>query len=162
MNTPFIQSSSLKVPPPIWAGVVGVFWILLNMSLAFMHFLMGYMGGFSAGAAGFLGQQAQAERFALWVMLSALYYLIQLSFQAPLTCGFFQQKRWAYGLYLWSVGPLILLSLMLRIVAPAGKMLGNMSPLLLISLSTVGWFLILGLTVLQLFLVLRSKDYLVN
>ena len=127
-----------------------------------MYLLTGYIGGFSAGAAGFLVQQTQAERIAVWVMLSALYYLIQLSFQAPLTCGFFQQKRWAYGLYLWSVGPLILLSLMLRIVAPSGEMLGNMSPLPLISLSTVGCIFILGLNVLQLFLVLRSKDYLVN
>jgi hypothetical protein len=157
-----VQAPSLKVQPPIWAGVIEVFWILLNWGSALVYSVLAYVGIFAAGAAGVFGQQAEAERFAVWFIVSSFFYLVQLSFQVPLAFGFFMQKRWAYGLYLWSIGPLILAGLILRVAAPSIEALEQKLPLSLSMLATFGWILGLGLVALQVFLVLKSKEHLVH
>ena len=157
-----IQSPSLKVAPPIWAGVIEVFWVLLSAGTALGALLVSAAGG----VASMFSRSGDAERALFFVLLLGFSYLAQLSFELPLVFGFFAQKRWAYGLYLWSIVPLTLFR---PLLALGSSMLGGKTdattkdtPLSLAMLAIVGLIFGVGLLVLQVYLVRKSKDYLVN
>lgn len=108
------------------------------------------------------GAQRAAENVAVWLLFALLLFLIQLSFNLPLIYGFLTQRSWSYGLYLWSIGPLILAGLILRIAAPSSQEVEAAIPMSLTVLSVLGWIIGIGLLVLQIILVLKSKDELIN
>ncbi|MCX6539944.1 MAG: hypothetical protein NT151_13570 [Acidobacteria bacterium] len=153
-----VQAPSMQVPPAVWAGVIQIFWVVLTVGAALTYSLLALAGTLATGGAGLFGQQPVAERYAVWLSISALFYLVQLSCQLPLAFGLFTMKRWAYGLYLWTVGPLTLIGLILRFVAPSTPELDQRLPLSLSMLSALSLVFALGLLALQVFLVLKSKD----
>jgi hypothetical protein len=160
-----VHSPTLKVPKPVWAGVIEVFWTFIGVGT----FLTGGIGaiagtaaGLGRGPAGLFGAQRAAENVAVWLLFALLLFLIQLSFNLPLIYGFLTQRSWAYGLYLWSIGPLVLSGLILRIAAPSSQEVEAAIPMSLTVLSILGWILGIGILVLQIILVLKSKDELVN
>ena len=118
-----VHSSSLKVPKPIWAGVIEVMWTFMSVG----GLLFGGIGAI-AGAAEPVERRAYSacrerwENVVVWLLFALLLNVVQLSFNLPLIYGFFAQKRWAYGLYLWSVIPLVLAGVILtdRIAFLAG------------------------------------------
>lgn len=160
-----VHSPTLKVPKPVWAGVIEVFWTFIGVGT----FLTGGIGaiagsaaGLGRGPGGLFGAQRAAENVAVWLLFALLLFLIQLSFNLPLIYGFLTQRSWSYGLYLWSIGPLILAGLILRIAAPSSQEVEAAIPMSLTVLSVLGWIIGIGLVVLQIILVLKSKDELVN
>ena len=160
-----VHSSSLKIPKPIWAGVIEVFWTFIGVgSLLFggIGAVAGAASGLGRGPAGIFGAPRAMENLVVWLLFAVVYYVVQLSFNLPLIYGFFAQKRWAYGLYLWTIGPIVLGGLILRIAAPSSQEMEAAAPMSLTILSILGWILGIGLLILQIFLVLRSKDELIN
>lgn len=160
-----VHSPTLKVPKPVWAGVIEVFWTFIGVGT----FLTGGIGaiagsaaGLGRGPGGLFGAQRAAENVAVWLLFALLLFLIQLSFNLPLIYGFLTQRSWSYGLYLWSIGPLILAGLILRIAAPSSQEVEAAIPMSLTVLSVLGWIIGIGLLVLQIILVLKSKDELIN
>ena len=160
-----VHSPSLKVPKPVWAGVIEVFWTFIGV-LTFLTGGIGAIAGTAAGVGrgpgGLFGAQRAAENVAVWLLFALLLFLVQISFNLPLIYGFLTQRTWSYGLYLWSIGPLILAGLILRIVAPSSQEVEATIPMSLTVLSVLGWILGIGLIVLQIILVLKSRDELVN
>lgn len=160
------DAPGMQVPPPIWAGVIEVFGCLVTLiqfvatGAAFGTIVV------AAGVAGLAGKGAEVERIVVWVGLYLVFYLALLSFQLPLVYGFFALKRWAYGLYLWSIGPFVLGSLVLSFAKPeaveaAQKTAGELP----LGVSFVLWTAVIMAVALlgtQIFLVLRSKEHLVN
>lgn len=160
-----VHSSSLRVPKPIWAGVIEVLWTFMGIGgLLFggIGAIAGTAAGAGRGAAGLFGVPRALENVVVWLLFALLINVVQLSFNLPLIYGFFAQRRWAYGLYLWSVGPLVLASVILKIASPSSQELEAATPMSLTILSILGWILGIGLLILQIFLVLRSKDELIN
>jgi hypothetical protein len=156
-----LQSPSMKVEAAIWAGVIETFWLILTLGGALIFSVISGAGMLAAGAAHTLGG-ADAERLVFWLVLSSLFYVAQLSFQVPLVYGFFAKKHWAYGLFLWSVGPIVVLGFILRFAAPSVGDSGSNAPLSFTLLSVLSTILSLALLGLQIYLVLKSKDRLVN
>ncbi len=160
-----VHSSSLKVPKPIWAGVIEVLWTFVSVGgLLFggIGAIAGTAAGAGRGTAGLFGVPRAVENVVVWLLFALLLNVVQLSFNLPLIYGFFTQKRWAYGLYLWSVIPLVLAGVILKIAAPSSQDLEAATPMSLTILSILGWILGIGLLVLQIVLVLKSKDDLIT
>ena len=158
-----VHSSSLKVPKPIWTGVIEVMWTFMSVGGLLFGGIGAIAGAAGAGrAAGLFGVPRAVENVVVWLLFALLLNVVQLSFNLPLIYGFFAQKRWAYGLYLWSVFPLVLAGVILRIASPSSQELEAATPMSLTILSILGWILGIGLLILQIVLVLRSKDELVN
>lgn len=160
-----VHSPTLRVPKPIWAGVIEVFWTFIGV-ITLLTGGIGALAGAAAGAGrsplGVFGAQRAAENAAVWLIFALLLFLINLSFNLPLIYGFLTQRSWSYGLYLWTIGPLILAGLILRILAPSAQDVEAAMPMSLTVLSVLGWILGIGLIILQVVLVLKSKNELVN
>ena len=158
-----VHSPSLRVPNPIWAGVIEVFWTFIGV-ITLLTGGIGALAGAGAGRSplGVFGAQRAAENAAVWLIFALLLFLINLSFNLPLIYGFLTQRSWSYGLYLWTIGPLILAGLILRILAPSAQDVEAAMPMSLTVLSVLGWILGIGLIILQVVLVLKSKNELVN
>ena len=157
-----LQSPSMKVEPAIWAGVIETFWRILTLGGALIFSVISGAGVLAAGVAGSLGRGTDAERLVFWLLLYSVFYVAQLSFQVPLVYGFFAKKHWAYGLFLWSAWPIVVLGLILRLAAPSVGDSGTNAPLSFTLLSVFSIILSLALLGLQTYLVLKSKDQLVD
>lgn len=157
-----LQSPSMKVEPAIWAGVIEMFWLILTLGGALIFSVISGAGMLMTGAPNPLGRGTEAERLVFWLVLSSLYYVAQLAFQVPLVYGFFAKKHWAYGLFLWSVGPIVVLGFILRLAAPGVTDSEASAPLSFTLLSVFSIILNLALLGLQTYLVVKSKDQLVN
>ncbi len=161
-----VHSPTLRVPRPIWAGVIEVFWTFIGIGLLLTSGIGAIAGTAGAlagrGPLGIIGAPRAAENLAVWLLFALLLFLIRLSFDLPLIYGFLTQRRWAYGLYLWSVGPLVLFGIVLRVATPSSQEVEATVPMSLTIISILGWILGIGLLVLQIILVLKSKDELVN
>ena len=156
-----LRSPSMKVEPAIWAGVIEMFWLILTLGGALIVSVISGAGVLAAGAANALGRGADAERLVFWLVLASLFYVVQLSFQLPLVYGLFAKKHWAYGLFLWSAWPIIVLGFILRLVAPSANS-GSDAPLSITLLSVFSVIISLALLGLQTYLVVKSKNQLVN
>ncbi len=153
----------MSVPPPIWAGVIEIFGCFVGAG----NFMVAVAGGGAAfagaGVAGLMGGSSNIERVAVWLGLNALFYLALLSFQLPLIFGFLALKRWAYGLYMWSIGPLVLAALGLKMTQPA--LAAEVEKAVPLGLSIAVWIAYIAAIALlgtQVWLVTRSKEHLVN
>ena len=156
-----VHSPTLKVPKPVWAGVIAVFWTFIGVG-TFLTGGITALAGIGRSPLGLLGGQRAAENAAVWILFALLLFVVNLSFNLPLIYGFLTQRSWSYGLYLWSIGPLIVAGLILRIATPSSQEVEAAMPMSLTVLSVLGWILGIGLIVLQIILVLKSKDELVN
>lgn len=147
------------------AGVIEGFWTFIGI-LTLLTGGIGAIAGATAGVGrsplGVFGAQRAAENAAVWLIFALLLFLINLSFNLPLIYGFLTQRSWSYGLYLWTIGPLILAGLILRILAPSSQDVEAAMPMSLTVFSVLGWILGIGLIILQIVLVLKSKNELVN
>ncbi|MFQ5694675.1 MAG: hypothetical protein ACE5HB_01660 [Terriglobia bacterium] len=153
----------MRVAPPIWAGVIEVFWTFLNLGAAAVYLVGGYVAVAGAGVAGIAGGGADVERVAVWLLAGGFLALGVLSIQLPLAVGFFALKRWTYGLYLWTIGPIVLLPLVLQFTQPELLSKGSEKiPLGVSMLMTAAYVAGIALLISQFILVLKSKEHLVN
>lgn len=155
------KAPSMRVPALIWAGVIEVFWIARSTELALLSFVLALGGSVAVWASEIFGQQAAAERVAVWSLAAHYFYLGQLSLQIPLALGFFTMKRWTYGLYLWTIVPLTITDFALYLTMPADAQRERQLPLSVEILETIGGIVALGLIVVQVMLVVKSKDSLI-
>jgi hypothetical protein len=158
------QAPGMSVPPPIWAGVIQVFFGFLTLGALLVSLVGGGASVLGGGLAGSFGRGAEVERVAVWFLASAFFSLAELSVQFPVAVGLFGLRRWAYGVYLWSIGPIILISIILLLTRPALSAGGEQAkmPLGFSMVVTVGFLALLALLIAQIVLVLRSKEHLVN
>lgn len=136
--TAFSPASLRLVPDSVWAGVIEVLFALATVTVAMLPGITGAMSGRDQ-SAGFPGDRGPAP-LALVVLV-----LAPLSIRIALVPGLLGQQRWARPLYLWSLPPVALATLILIapwVAFPAARLT-----------AAVLW---LGLTGLQVYLVLRS------
>lgn len=138
-RAPALSPSLRLVPDSVWAGVIEVLFALATVTVAMLPGITGAMSGRDQ-SAGFTGGSGPAP-LALVVLV-----LAPLSIRIALVPGLLGQQRWARSLYLWSLPPVVLVTLILMARAdgapPAARLAGTT--------------LYLGLTGLQAYLVLRS------
>ena len=156
-----VHSLTLRVPKPIWAGVIEVFWTFIGVG-TFLTGGITALAGIGRSPLGLLGTQRAAENAAVWLIFALLLFVANLSFNLPLIYGFLTQRSWSYGLYLWTIGPLLLAGVILKIATPSAQEVEAVIPMSLTVLSILGWILGIGLIILQIVLVLKSKDELVS
>jgi hypothetical protein len=154
----------MRVAGPVWAGVIEIFCMTLTVASLVPYLLLAILasGGSLVAGLGGVGDEAQTESFAIWAGAAVLFSLVQISVQLPLAIGLFQFKRWAYGLYMWTVVPFLLVGGILHFTRPSIEELEKRVPLSISMAVTVGEFVFVALILFQVYLVFRSKDTLVN
>lgn len=136
---PGMPSLSL-VPVGVWAGILGIFLALVTVAAA-----AGLLGGL--GPSFTVASGAGLGRGAL-----AMLVLAQLSVQIAVVPGLLAERRWARALYLWSLTPVILTTLILVDQA-------NALPVTARFVGGASW---LGVTALQAYLVVRGNESFTN
>jgi hypothetical protein len=146
--------ATMSVPKPIWAGVIQLFFMILN-AFSFVG-LLGATGAIGSSSA-FNGPPP--ERIVALLFWALLFYIVQFCIQLPVAIGLFALKRWAYGLYLWTIAPLWIIFAGLIVAAsdsvPSAPISDATVPIIVTAV-------ILGLLGLQIYLVASSKRQLVN
>jgi hypothetical protein len=154
-----VQAPSMRVPHVIWAGVIQVFLaiaqflesvVTLGSSVAFTAILAG-------GGGSLMGGSAHAERMVLWAAFGALLSLARFSTQLPLIYGLFARKRWAYGLYFWTLVPFALGGIVLGLSKP-GDSDSETAPLAVSFVAMLVFLVSVALLVGQAVLVWKGKD----
>jgi hypothetical protein len=120
------------IPQAIWAGILQVFFALGSLAVLVL--------GFSQGG----NSLTQSQPFRGLLMLLLLF--AQFSVQITLVSGLLAQRHWARPLYIWTLGPLVLSTL---ILVAQGEVLTGTSGFVV----GVAW---VGLTVLQAAMVMRN------
>lgn len=159
----FVRSPAMRVPLPIWVGVIQVFWVFLDIGAALLMVGLMYVTQIATGLSGTFGQTQSVEGLTVVTVLWAGYYLVLLSFEAPLVFGFFGQKQWAYGLFFRGMCPLVFLAWVAKMLLLVGALLsgtsarqGQSSPMIAVFFIVVT-LLGAGLFILQVVLVYKSQ-----
>lgn len=143
-----LQSSSLRVPLTIWAGVIEVFWIQVTLLLLLTYAAAGAATSFAVGLEQMTRAGGAASQLLSFVVISFLLCLVKLSFQISISVGLILQKSWACGLYMRSLPIVVGMTLVMALGALAGSVSG---------FQVLGALLGVGLLVLQAVLVYRGK-----
>lgn len=129
------------IPRSVWVAALEVFFTLTTLVVA----ASGLIAAISTTQSLPAQPGGAVSAITLWLLL-----LVQLSIQVTLVPGFLAQRRWARALYMWTLLPIVLVTLA---VVLQGEALRS-TPAIAIGAAWV------GLTVLQAILVIRHEaDY---
>src|SRR5258707_13289175 len=124
----FIKSPAMRVPLPICAGVIQVFWLPQDVAAALWTVALMFASQVATGVAGAFGQGQSLEGVTIVTVLLVGYYLALFAFEVPVVFGFFGQKQWAYGLFFRGMCPLVFLWWLIVLLAVAGALLSGSTP----------------------------------
>lgn len=131
-----------SIPAAAWAGTMEVFFAMTTVIIVATS---GLSGAVNSVARSFLGQGSGGS-----LLFLAILSLAQLSIQIALISGLLAQRGWARPMYLWTIGPVVFVTLV--IVAQGNAIMGTPG--------FVAGVLWVAMTALQAALVYRNeKDF---
>jgi hypothetical protein len=93
------------IPDPVWAGVLQVFFTITTLIATTVSGVSGVVSSFSSSLFG-------SSSTGVWPFLLMLLSLLMLSAQAALASGLLSQRRWARPLYMWALGPTVIITIL--------------------------------------------------
>jgi hypothetical protein len=144
-----------KVEPLIWAGIISLFWAAWFFSnFAGMGGTMNLLGAASGVRGG-----ADSDTAAIFFMISYAFSVAAFAVLAMVAYGVFTKKRWAYSLFMISVGPIALIWLILGLVT---FFTSGSKPAGIVIIYILGMLTGLALFGLQAMLLMKHRNQLTN
>jgi hypothetical protein len=133
------------IPDPVWAGALQVFFTITTLMAITVSGVSGVVSSFSSSLFG-------SSSAGVWPFLLMLLSLLMVSAQVALVSGLLGQRRWARPLYMWALGPSVIITIL---VVLQGEVLRG-------SAGFGAGCVWLALTAAQAYLVVRSEAAFTN